>query len=55
MPFLSKAQRKWMYANDPQMAKKWEEHTPKGKELPEKVKKNGKKSTRTSTKASKKG
>lgn len=55
MPFKSKAQRKWMYANDPQMAKKWEEHTPKGKSLPEKVRKNGKKGAHTSTKASKKG
>jgi hypothetical protein len=33
-----------MYANDPKMAKEWEEHTPKGKKLPKKkkVKKNGK-------------
>jgi len=38
MPFKSKAQRRWMYANDPEMAKKWEEHTGK-KKLPEKVKK----------------
>lgn len=27
-----------MYANKPEMAKKWEKHTPKGKKLPEKVK-----------------
>lgn len=39
MPFKSQAQRKWMYANDPKMAEKWEEHTPKGKKLPKKVKK----------------
>lgn len=39
MPFKSQAQRKWMYANDPRMAEKWEEHTPKGKKLPKKVKK----------------
>ena len=39
MPFKSQAQRAWMYAHDPQMAKKWEAHTPKGKKLPEKVKK----------------
>lgn len=38
MPFKSQAQRKWMYANEPKMAKRWEEHTPKGKKLPEKVK-----------------
>lgn len=45
MPFKSQAQRKWMHANDPKMAKEWEEHTPKGKKLPKKVKgkKNGKK------------
>ena len=39
MPFKSQAQRKWMYANKPKMAKKWEKHTPKGKKLPKKVKK----------------
>lgn len=38
MPFRSKSQRKWMYATHPQMAKKWEAHTPKGKDLPEHVK-----------------
>ena len=43
MPFVSKAQRAWMYANKPEMAKKWEKETPKGKKLPEHVKKNGKK------------
>ncbi len=36
MPFKSEAQRKWMYANDPEMAKRWEAHTPEGK-LPERV------------------
>ena len=36
-PFKSKAQRRWMHATHPEMAKKWEEHTPVGK-LPEKVK-----------------
>jgi len=38
MPFKSEAQRKWMYANDPKMAKKWEAETP-SKKLPKKVKK----------------
>lgn len=38
MPFKSQSQRKWMYANDPKMAEKWEKETPKGK-LPKKVKK----------------
>ena len=42
MPFKSQAQRKWMYAKHPEMAQQWEEHTPKGKPLPKKVKdKNG--------------
>lgn len=39
MPFKSQAQRGWMHANHPEMAKEWEEHTPKGKKLPKKVKK----------------
>jgi len=37
MPFKSEAQRGWMYANEPAMAKRWEAHTPKGKKLPKKV------------------
>ncbi len=36
MPFRSQAQRKWMYANLPKMAKRWEKETPK-KKLPEKI------------------
>lgn len=36
MPFKSQAQRGWMYANHPDMAKRWEKHTPKGK-LPKHV------------------
>lgn len=39
MPWKSNAQRKWMYANKPAMAKRWEKHTPKGANLPEHVKK----------------
>ena len=35
MPFESKAQRRFMYAKHPEMAKRWEAHTPKGKKLPE--------------------
>lgn len=38
MPFKSKAQRKWMHANHPEMAKRWEKETPKNKALPEKAK-----------------
>ncbi len=37
MPFKSDAQRKWMYANKPKLAKKWQKHTPKNKKLPKKV------------------
>ncbi len=36
MPFLSKAQRRWMYANKPEMAKEWEDDTPTGR-LPERI------------------
>ena len=43
MPFKSESQRKWMYANDPKMAAKWEKKTPKNKPLPKKVKKSGRK------------
>ncbi len=35
MPFVSKAQRRALYAKDPKLAKEFEEHTPKGKKLPE--------------------
>lgn len=38
MPFKSEKQRKWMHANHPEMAKKWEKETPKGKSLPKKAK-----------------
>jgi len=38
MPLRSQAQRKWMHANDPAMAKRWEADTPAGK-LPKKAKK----------------
>ncbi|MCX6794808.1 MAG: hypothetical protein NTY31_02385 [Candidatus Falkowbacteria bacterium] len=40
MPFKSQAQRKWMFANKPEMAEKWAKETPKDKKLPKKVKKN---------------
>lgn len=38
MPFKSESQRRWMYANKPSMAKRWQKHTPKGK-LPARAKK----------------
>ena len=36
-PFRSAAQRRFMYAKHPEIAKRWEKETPKGK-LPEHVK-----------------
>lgn len=37
MPFKSRYQEKWMWANHPEMAKRWEKETPAGR-LPEHVK-----------------
>lgn len=37
MPFKSEKQRRWMYANHPEMAKRWQKHTPKNSKLPESV------------------
>ena len=37
MPFKSEAQRKWMHANRPEMAKEWEKDTPSS--LPDRIKK----------------
>lgn len=34
MPFRSKAQMRWMYANKPRMAKRWARHTKSTKRLP---------------------
>lgn len=39
MPFKSDAQRRYMYSQHPEIAKRWQKHTPKGKDLPEHVKK----------------
>ena len=39
MPMKSKAQRAYLHANKPSIAKKFEKHTPKGAVLPKKVKK----------------
>lgn len=45
MPFKSQSQRKFLYAEHPDIAERWEKETPKGKKLPDKVKapKKGKK------------
>ena len=37
MPLRSESQRRWMWANDPAMARRWEAETPRGAVLPEKV------------------
>jgi len=37
MPFKSEAQRKYMYAKHPKLAKEFEKKTPKGKKLPKHV------------------
>ena len=41
MPFTSKAQRAWMHANDPKMARRWEKETPNYvlKRLPNRIRK----------------
>lgn len=39
MPFKSKAQKRYLFATNPKVAKEFAEKTPKGKKLPEKVKK----------------
>lgn len=39
MPFVSESQRKWMHANHPEMAQRWEKETPRIKDLPAKVEK----------------
>ncbi len=36
MPMKSQAQRKWMHANKPKMAERWEKETKKGTKLPKK-------------------
>ena len=37
MPFRSKSQQRYMFLRHPEMAKRWEKHTPEIKELPEKM------------------
>ena len=37
MPFRSEAQRRYMHANMPETARRWEEHTPDAVDLPEHV------------------
>ena len=42
MPFKSEAQKNWMFANKPKIAKEWEKHTSKKKKFPQKSKFNKK-------------
>jgi len=37
MPLKSKAQRAYLWANDPELAKQFERHTAKGSKLPQRV------------------
>ena len=39
MPMKSQKQRAYLWIHEPEVAKKFEKETPKGKKLPEKVKK----------------
>ena len=43
MPFRSRAQARWAFANKKKWAKKWADHTSGWKSLPERVKKRKKK------------
>ena len=38
MPFKSEAQRRYLYANEPKVAKRYSKETPKNAKLPERVK-----------------
>ena len=38
MPFKSDAQRKYLFAKHPEIAKRWAKETPKGSKLPEHAK-----------------
>lgn len=42
MPIKSKAQRRFLHATNPKLAEKFERKTPKGKKLPEKVRRKSK-------------
>lgn len=46
MPFKSKAQMRWMFANHPKMAKKWAKHTKNAKNLPDKKRRKMRKATK---------
>lgn len=52
MPMKSKKQRAYLHANKPEVAKKFEAETPKGKKLPKKVKSKKPKGSRAKVKKS---
>lgn len=37
MPIVSKAQQRWMFANKPEMGRRWAKETPDMKNLPNRV------------------
>ena len=39
MPFVSEAQRRFLYSQHPDIAKRWAKETPKGKKLPKRKRK----------------
>jgi len=45
-PLKSKKQRRWLWANKPELAEEFEKKTPKGKKLPETAKKPAKRRRR---------
>lgn len=42
MPFRSQQQRKFLYSQHPEIAKRWEKETPKGRKLPKRAKRKAK-------------
>lgn len=47
MPFKSEAQRRYLFAKEPEVAKRWAKKTPKNAKLPERVSKKKKSSVLT--------
>lgn len=45
MPFKSEAQRRYLYSQEPTIARRWEAETPKTANLPERVRRKKKKSS----------
>ena len=43
MPFKSKAQRRYLYSQHPEIANRWQKEMPQKKKLPERVKETKKK------------